>query len=281
MIWIIITEQQIDERKGKDMEKRVFDYYEISKCGYTPINGELVYAQVKKITFNMIDGGMKCALGIPGDKEVEVDGNFTMYESEKDYEKNSAMRTSELTTDIIMSKLGLKNKNGHPYVIVFENNDAVEKKIGFSEVIYDMNGFRITDGDQIPKEHYNSREEAFEMNDYVVVEADGTKRVVKSMAKLLVLNDEQKALLDEFKAVVEKMKNAGVGIGINYETDQLVMFNTVGLNIESSGEYEYERKSEEERGKLFTDCNTDKFAEYAHINNYFFNCEYGIEVKEA
>ena len=102
----------------------------------------------------------------------------------------------------------------------YENGEVKYVK-KFSPIIYDdkeKNSFEF-------EGLYKSREEVFAWNDIKVSE-NGKEYVKEGILKALSLTDEQKALVDEFVAMKEKLNKNGITISYDNEYDTLSFVNT-------------------------------------------------------
>ena len=80
--------------------------------------------------------------------------------------------------------------------------------------------------DEFPKdcEIYDTKEEALSYNTYTVVKDDGTEYEREGINKLIMLDNDQRELLDQFEALCEKMSDADMLI-LSDSCDDMSAFN--------------------------------------------------------
>ena len=85
----------------------------------------------------------------------------------------------------------------------------------------------------VPDKVYFHKDEVYAWNDITCVDMNGEKYIKEGNLKRLMFNDEQKALMAEFKALTEKMKDAKIRFVYNNGDVQ-------AMNGEHIEEFEYE-----------------------------------------
>ena len=89
---------------------------------------------------------------------------------------------------------------------------------------------------------YASMEEAYDFNDFIVKEDDGTERVVKCAASKVALTDEQRLFIKQFNDLVAGMEQYGLGF-IYDECDGMV--KVINTSLIETMEFNFDRYSDE------------------------------------
>ena len=114
------------------------------------------------------------------------------------------------------------------YVNVFFDSlagTAVEDKLLMDDFYYDY-GKGMFGTDELPDcEIYDSKQEALAFNTYKVVEEDGTEYERDGIGKLLMLDDDQKILLERFQNIMQEMHDNGIRLIASVE-EHLGAYNT-------------------------------------------------------
>ena len=139
-----------------------------------------------------------------------------LYGSPEAYENNERMSISCLnTTDsyVIMKLFKRHRHNGKMYY-TFSGGEVHEHVLSLKNLTYDYIKDELQlDGESVipdSVETYSSRKEAYNFNTYKVVDANGVESERVGCNRLLFLDDDQKALVKEFEALVTKMENSGI-----------------------------------------------------------------------
>lgn len=267
------------------------DLYRVGTEGYAPINSELVFVKVKSVEVHIKDKGGKhnYVLALPNGNDMELsECHLSLYKSEKDYEEGNPMDYATVSNYTILKDLGLQAENRGDdevvgYTYVFENNDAKELEVNIRIVKWECGkGISAVEGDKIPEKHYESRADAFKFNDYKVVEADGTRRVVRSLYQAMQLNEEQKALIEEQKALLERMKSAGIRLIFDNEWDKYYAINVNEIDLETGIDewtIENDEKKDIKHGDLFRSEDVSDISDGMRIDHVWVNCDYGFCAK--
>lgn len=184
---------------SKQLEK-----YEFISCKFNFIKNEVQY---------------KCRLG--GVEKIIEDNNLTVYANESDYKRNSPLGSYKLLfNDVVKSAYGFIPQwyNDKPYAWEYKNGDAIQ--VDVSDITFSVNDnwkFSKDDNRQI----YESRSRVFCFHDLIVKEGDGSIKVRKSPANSLLLNDEQKALIEEFQSVLQKLTSSDMKLMYNENNGKL------------------------------------------------------------
>lgn len=228
-----------------------YQYYGASTRGYAPINDELVYVTIKSTKlFLKEQNHVVYTLTLPNGSDVECGSELAMYESKENFE--AGIKKKNMVTDlksILENRVSVEvDGNGvYGYVWTFEHNDAVKRTVEPSTITFSMGAGGKLDDPILSGVHYKSRENAFEMNDYVVREADGSTHVVRSVIKAMQLDDEQKEVLAEFMKASEKLSEHKINIMYDYDGDTMYAYNAKNVHIDGCDECDFKQMSDEEK----------------------------------
>lgn len=188
------------------------------------LSGDVTYIVTPKGSEEAVNA--KVENGVTLFEKSKVMTNVVAYKSVKDFEED--VRIEEEFT-LVGFLNGLYSVNNLPATLVNKGgtneyyyvsykfvNGEVEKVDTYFPIIYGENG-KIDDAF---KGVYKTREEALAWNDIKVSE-NGTETIKEGILKALSLTDEQKALVDEFMAMKEKLNENN--IQIIYDNDECSM----------------------------------------------------------
>lgn len=231
-----------------------YQYYGIGMRGYAPINDELVYVTIKSTKlFLKEQNHVVYTLTLPNGSDVECGSELAMYESKEDFEVG--IQKKKVATDlksILESRVSVAVDGNGVYVFVwtFEHNDAVKRTVEPSTITFTMGAGGKLDDPILSGVYYESREKAFEMNDYVVKEADGSTHVVRSVIKAMQLDDEQKEVLAEFMRARKKLSEHKINIMYDNDDETMYAYNAKNVHIEGRDEHDFKgMPAEEKAGK--------------------------------
>lgn len=90
-----------------------------------------------------------------------------------------------------------------------------------------LDEWKLQDNDIFPTDTpiYNDRDEAFQFNTYTVKNEDGTEEQRDGVCKLLMLDPDQRELLNQFEDIAKRLKKAGVMLTGNF-CENYSAFNT-------------------------------------------------------
>lgn len=158
-----------------------------------------------------------------------------LYDSVADYEANKTAQTS--TRDArkaigqICQKAGLYKRVSGPDCIefyTFENGEPVEHRhelttfsLEYGDGVETYEKWALLDDSIFPTDTpiYHDRDEAFQFNTYTVNNADGTTEQRDGVSKLLMLDQDQRELLQQFEEAAKKLSDAGVMLVGNFCED--------------------------------------------------------------
>lgn len=193
---------------------------------YVMIGDTLTLCNVKFESINTLSGKVSYMVTPKGENEGKVMKNIVAYNSVKDFEEDVRIE-EEFSLENFLNGLTsvrdlpaqLVNNGGtNEYYFVsykFANGD-VEEVYTYFPIIYGKSG-KI---DNNFKGVYKTREEALAWNDIKVSE-NGTETIKEGVLKALSLTDEQKALVEEFMKMKDKLNENN--IKIIYDNDECAM----------------------------------------------------------
>lgn len=178
-------------------------------------NGQLEKFEFISCRFNFAKNSVQYTCKLGGVETMVEDNDLQAYESESDYREDRLLFSSELKFDEAMDHaygFAPQWSNGKPYAWEYRNGNAVQ--VDISDIT-----FSATDEWKIGKDSsrqiYESHSQVFSFHDLVVRESDGSIKVRKSPASKLLLNDGQKALIEELQSVLQKLTSADMKILYN------------------------------------------------------------------
>ena len=201
------------------------------------LSGDVTYIVTPKGSEEAVNA--KVENGVTLFENSKVMTNIVAYNSVKDFEEDVRIE-EEFSLENFLN--GLRSVNDLPATLVnkggtneyyfvsykFANGD-VEEVDTYFPIIYGDNG-KIDDAF---KGVYKTREEALAWNDIKVSE-NGTETIKEGILKALSLTDEQKALVEEFVAMKEKLNQNGVTILYDNEDCSLSFVNTSKYDLVSA-----------------------------------------------
>lgn len=116
------------------------------------------------------------------------------------------------------------------------------------------------------KRAYASMEEAYDFNDFIVKENDGTERVVKCAASKVALTDEQRLFIKQFNDLVAGMEQYGIGFIYDQRDGMVKIINN---NLIEKIEFDCDRYSDEGWSDIKNMYEgTDLKCSYTHEDEY-------------
>ena len=112
----------------------------------------------------------------------------------------------------------------------FHNGQAEKVSAEDIELYYDAQteSVSVVDGTK----YYESKEECYLWNDIVVVEEDGTERIVEALGKKVQLTDEQKKLVEQLNDNFKALHELGVRFAYDVDYGKLKCLNTNNIHYE-------------------------------------------------
>ena len=196
---------------------------------YALINGELTACKVQHVTVDVENEKQFIVCKSPDGFMNSFKAN-ELYSSVEAYERGNTVKTikPELCTLIPgCYELVKEDEDGkffNKFYWMMVDGEPQKIFITAKRIEFDANTRQATDI-KLPDEFYKDREECVKWNDINVVEADGTKRVQKSVRRSLLLTDEQQAIMDELCEVLKKAREAKIKLGYDADDDDLTAIN--------------------------------------------------------
>lgn len=251
--------------KLKEILDRDVYFYPVGSEFYVMYDGELTKVTIVCTRYD-IDGDKSFpVVKLPNNEQIILSSKEPLYGTITDFEDGRPVV-------LVCTKLDrfLPFNNGSYWI--FEDGQPVEvKPCPEFILLYDKTNEIMLDGKPMPESWYMTREEAIQWNAYVVVEADGDKRVQKSKMKSLMLTSEQRELVDNLVQAFKAVSDAGVILSLD-DYNNLFAYNKA--NVDKYGWYyecdpdgsEFNVDSHSER-KFKVDSVEIVYAPYG----YFFN----------
>lgn len=180
--------------------------------GFTMIDGTLTEVTIKKLiaTRQSVEDKeyeVTTILQGPDGKEHSTQIPILMYKSVEDYEKEQKACYEVSSSPFYIRPDGF---SGIDEAWIFVDGEPVTIDLRPLEVVYDYEQ-RTWTCEGIPQTNiFKSKEECLSFNEYDVKHADGsvTKRV--GINKLVMLDDDQRALFDTLKQTIQQLKDNNV-----------------------------------------------------------------------
>lgn len=122
---------------------------------------------------------------------------------------------------VVIKKDNEGNETFHAYI--FKDGQAVFADVTGMSCEYDYKERKF----KSDKVCYSSESSVYEYNDFQILNEDGTTTIKKSLKTILAFNDEQKALIDELGALLDKLNNSGVLVVYDREYEKLCAFKDI------------------------------------------------------
>ena len=208
--------------------------------GYVMVDNILTLCDVKFHSIDTHSGDITYLVTLKGEhEESKVMTNIHVFESVDKYKEGLEYgETFELVRFVknvisfleIPATICVDKDNAELFLNSYKyENGEVKCVKKFSPIIYDdkeKNSFEF-------EGLYKSREEVFAWNDIKVSE-NGKEYVKEGILKALSLTDEQKALVDEFVAMKEKLKKNGITTFYDPDFESLSFVNTNKYDLASA-----------------------------------------------
>ena len=208
--------------------------------GYVMVDNILTLCDVKFHSIDTHSGDITYLVTIKGDKEVsKLMTNIHVFESVDkfkdgiEYGENFNLITfvkKVINFLDIPATVCVDKDNAEVFLLSYKyENGEVKCVKKFSPIIYndkEKNSFEF-------EGLYKSREEVFAWNDIKVSE-NGKEYVKEGILKALSLTDEQKALVDEFMAMKQKLTDNNISVVYDNDYEALNFINTSNYDLENS-----------------------------------------------
>lgn len=203
------------------------------------VDNILTLCDVKFHSIDTHSGDITYLVTVKGDKEeTKLMTNIHVFASVDNYKKGLEYgETFELVRFVknvinlldIPATICVDKDNAELFLLSYKyENGEVKCVKKFSPIIYDdkeKNSFEF-------EGLYKSREEVFAWNDIKVSE-NGNEYVKEGILKALSLTDEQKALVDEFMAMKQKLTDNNISVVYDNDYEALNFINTSNYDLEN------------------------------------------------
>lgn len=220
------------------MEQKIFERLNYNaQFAYDKDNQKLVTVQRVSTTYYIESGEAETMCILGGDSEIQricsVDSAY--YCSEAAFKSGTPLEREQ-----VVIKETLKNIMGHvfgaymvgqdeigPFVWVYENGQATKWRIEehAKKVIVDYTNNDKCTMDCDTPEIYESADEVYMYNDYILQEKAGECVVREGVYRRLFLTDEQNALVDKLQEAIDECTKGGISIDFDYADNSVTCFN--------------------------------------------------------
>ncbi|RHH14404.1 hypothetical protein DW228_06280 [Bacteroides fragilis] len=212
----------------------------------------------------------KCRLG--GVETTVEDTNLRVYASESDYKKNISLEHYNLNFNEAMKRTyGFSPQwDGEERPKAWEYKDGDAVLIDIFDITFTIIGKYKFEKDS-NRQIYVSHSQVFDFHDLVIKEADGSIKIQKSPASRMVFNDEQKALVEEFISVLQKLNAAEVKVLLDEGCPKLYvmpMTNIQTLDPWDNGNGPYTQIQDMIMGIDYTDIFTFNSEDYGLLATF-------------
>ena len=205
----------------------IYKFYSRGTNGFIKDADKLVNVSVSGISVDLKNQVVTSVLKDVNGNEYERVGQYTLYNSPKDFECNNPRekniwRTFELLKRANWGRLcecacpvcdvddEKKTSNTYLEVWIFGNGEAINVPAIIHKVeINDDNHWRLVEG-QLPEKYWESRDDAYSCNEYKVVDSDGEEFIEQGISKRLNLTPEQWEIMHTLTDTFKKAKDAGI-----------------------------------------------------------------------
>lgn len=189
-----------------------------------------------------------------GGKDTEIyDGGLRVYKSTEKYEQGiEAVPYTILNYEFSCLNVNTQTRTAW----VFENGEAVEKSVDDIVFVLDSNHkLSIKDGIKL----YQTREDVFKYNDYVMVDEQGVEHVVESVATKMRMTEEQMVLIQNLKEAIDVLSSKNIRLWYDTDHERLMAYN---YNNSEDTYVGYAPEMEEDYQSVYEFCETIDFLGY-------------------
>lgn len=172
-------------------------------------------------------------------KSYNVSDELRVFDSPEDFKEGQAacslyenacdMYAFKRVVPVVINKDEEGNETFHAYI--FKDGQAVFANVKGMVCEYHFKSHEFKSETKC----YASEKSVYEYNDFQILNEDGTTTIKKSLKTILAFNDEQKALLDELGGLLDKLKNSGVFVVYDRETETLCAFKDIVRVTDNDG----------------------------------------------
>ena len=143
---------------------------------------------------------------------------------------------------------------------------------------YDEEGENVFSSPDLPREYYSNAKVALGMLQYAVEDKEGNETTYKGALRRVMLTDEQKKLVEDFKNAYDKLKEAKVKLFYDQSYDRMFAVNSSECVVTSEYCYEVDKDDDFEGERAVVEDMEDEFR--LGISFGFLNEEYGLYVNK-
>lgn len=205
------------------------------RSAYAMVGGELTHGHIDCITFDTEKDDFTYTFNVGDEddkKSYAMPSSTKFYEAEEDFRIGKTIEPERQTLrdccNIVEESDGRVNYYNVRYKMV--NGEPVKVKLPIKEYsIDDHKEKTVYYGDDTEENTWPSREKCLANNEYIVVDENGNRRVRVGLKKRTRLTPKQRAMVEEFKAMADNLKKAGVGIVMDLEGTAIGFINTTSF----------------------------------------------------
>lgn len=234
-----------------------YKYYSIGASGYIHEGDGLVHVTV---TGNIFDF-KKCEVTTTfedgkGNIYRRTGDDICLYQTKEAYECSDPMHMHSQSTMELLRYADYKhllecqakyiddqeNNVRYTYLVVwvFENGEAREVPCVIDIISYEKdNGWKLLNG-SIPEKFWESQKDAYDFNEYTVIDSDGEEFIEQGKGKRLLPNKEQWQIIYQLRDLVKKAKEAN----LKFLFDRDYAGTIKVLNMENVDDMGYDIESE-------------------------------------
>lgn len=236
---------------------RNYKYYNVCTSGYIHEGDGLVHVTVTGNIIDLKKGEVITAFeDSKGNIYREHGDDVCMYASKEAYESSDPMSKHCSTTCDLLRFADIKhlrecqaksiedeeNNVRYAYLVVwvFENGEAKEVPCVINVISREKdNGWKLIDG-SIPEKFWESQKDAYDYNEYKVIDQDGEEFIEQGNGKRLLPNKEQWEIIYQLRDLVKKAKEAN----LKFLFDRDYCGTIKVLNMENVDDIGYDIESE-------------------------------------
>lgn len=155
-----------------------------------------------------------------GGIDAELQGDFAVYDCENSFKANLIIKWVEAPIWWINQILPNYKSNGKCWT--FNNGRAELIDITSEMIEFADNKYSIVSG----RIYYKYESEVYKHHDIVVKNADGSERIVESIATKMKFTPSQMSAIYDLRKAIEKVKGLGIRLGYNGESGIMDAYNS-------------------------------------------------------
>lgn len=203
-----------------------------NKNGYIFHNGKLQWFEFVEALVDFNSGVVQYICKLGGEECMLIMSECPeVYESEEHYKSKSPLTletiewTKALGRVFNVSTRKEMNESGECKLWQVKNNEPIEVDAPKANFLFKNGKWRFEIQYVGKEKFFNSREQAQMYCALIIVEEDGTERIEKSAASRMLLNDEQKEVIQAIKTAIEEANKKGVILLFDRECDNIYAFS--------------------------------------------------------